>query len=392
VLEGAGVNRSLGERLSVATSAGAAPAVPLPPAAPVAASRLPAQLEGAGWRAVAPFVYCRDSDVPSPLALPAHGVRGHLLPDQCDLEHCLFWDTETTGLGGAGTVIFLVGFAWLEGTRLRFHQVFLADFPGERRFLEYLRGIISRYEVFVSYNGKAFDSTILKTRLVLSGMTMALGYQLDLLYLARRFWRRITGNCRLTTIEQEVLGLERAGDVPGWMVPDIYFDSLRRGVLGELPVVFRHNEADVITLARLLAVVDDVLGCAPDGECAVPVDLAAVGAFLLQRDDPRGPALLRRAYAGGDEEAGRLLSLYLKRAGDWRAAVPLWEDLRQVHGSCFAAVELSKFYEHRARDLEAALACITPFLGDLMTADRGRREARIRAKLQRAPAGREPVS
>ena len=383
------MSRSLGERLSVATSAGGALDMAPPPAQ---ASRLAAQLEGAGWRVVAPYVYCRDSDVPSPLPPPAHGVRGHLLPDQCDLEHCLFWDTETTGLAGAGTVIFLVGFAWLEGTRLRFHQVFLADFPGERSFLEYLRGIISRYEVFVSYNGKAFDSTILKTRLVLSGMTMALGYQLDLLYLARRFWRRITGNCRLTTIEQEVLGLERAGDVPGWMVPEIYFDSLRRGVLGELPVVFRHNEADVITLAHLLAVVGDVLGRGPDEERAVPVDLAAVGAFLLQRGDARGPALLRRAYAGGDAEAGRLLSLYLKRAGDWADAVTLWEDMRQVHGSCFAAVELSKFYEHRARDLAAALACIAPFRGDLMAADRGRREARIRAKLQRELALREAAS
>jgi uncharacterized protein YprB with RNaseH-like and TPR domain len=386
------VSRSLGERLSVAASAGGLVAGPPLPAAPVTASRLAGQLEHGGWRAVAPYVYCRDSDVPSPAGFAADCLYDHLLPEACELQQCLFWDTETTGLAGAGTVIFLVGLGWLEGSRLRFHQVFLTDFPGERAFLEYIRAIISRYEVFVSYNGKAFDSAILKTRLVLSGMTMAFGHQLDLLYLARRFWRRITGNCRLATIERQVLGLERAGDVPGWMVPEIYFDSLRRGVLGELPVVFRHNEADVITLAHLLAVVGDVLGRGPDEERAVPVDLAAVGAFLLQRGDARGPALLRRAYAGGDAEAGRLLSLYLKRAGDWADAVTLWEDMRQVHGSCFAAVELSKFYEHRARDLEAALACITPFLGDLMTADRGRREARIRAKLQRAPAGREPVS
>ena len=32
------------------------------------------------------------------------------------------------------------------------------------------------------------------------------------------------------------------------------------------------------------------------------------------------------------------------------------------HGSLRAAVELSKYYEHRARDLEAALGAIAPFL------------------------------
>ena len=377
------MSRSLEERLDVAAAAGGLAAdLPLP-AVPVEESRLAGQLERAGWRAVAPFVYCRDSDVPSPSGLAAGGLQGHLLPDACGLRQCLFWDTETTGLAGAGTVIFLVGLGWLEGSRLRFHQVFLTDFPGERAFLEYVRAIISRYEVFVSYNGKAFDSTILKTRLVLSGMTMAFGYQLDLLYLARRFWRRVTDNCRLATIERQVLGLERTGDVPGWMVPEIYFDSLRRGVLGELPAVFRHNREDVVTLARLLEVVDRILRCGPEEERPVPVDLTGVGAFLLQCGDGAGSALLRRAYGDGDAEAGRVLSLHLKRSGAWTDAVTLWKDMRLVHGSCFAAVELSKFYEHRARDPAAALECIAPFRGDPAGPDLEHREARLRAKLER---------
>ena len=378
------MSRSLGERLGVAAAAGGLAAVPPLPAPAAEESLLAGQLERSGWRAVAPFVYCRDSDVPRPTGLAAGSLHGHVLPQACELQQCLFWDTETTGLAGAGTVIFLVGLGWLEGPRLRFHQVFLTDFPGERAFLEHVRAIISRYEVFVSYNGKAFDSTILKTRLVLSGMTMAFGYQLDLLYLARRFWRRVADNCRLATIERQVLGLERSGDVPGWMVPEIYFDSLRRGVLGELPVVFRHNREDVVTLARLLEVVGEVLRCGPEEDHPVPVDRTAVGAFLLQRGDVAGSALLRRAYGDGDAEAGRLLSLHLKRGGAWSDAVALWEDMRLVHGSCFAAVELSKFYEHRARDPAAALDCIAPFCGDPGDPALEHRQARLRTKLERA--------
>ena len=191
---------------------------------------------------------------------------------------------------------------------------------------------------------------------------MALGYQLDLLHLARRFWRRLLDDCRLTTIEQEVLGVRRGDDIPGWMAPEIYFDSLRRGVLGELPAVFRHNESDVLALVHLLAVVNGVLAGGADQEPPVGVDRGAVGSFLLQQGDRRGTRMLRQAYRGGDEDAGHLLGQHLKRASDWRSAVSLWQDMVRVHGNLRAAVELSKYYEHRARDLQAALAAIAPFL------------------------------
>ena len=367
---------------------------------PAGASRVPEELRAAGWREVAPFVHVRDREAAVPACVAGADAACRLLPAGCRVGDCLFWDTETTGLAGAGTVIFLVGCAWVDGPRVRVQQVFLADFPGEQRFLEHLRHLFSRFQVFVSYNGKAFDSTILRTRLVMSGVTMALGYQLDLLYLARRFWRRLLDNCRLTTIEQEVLGVQRGDDIPGWMAPEIYFDSLRRGELGELPAVFRHNESDVVALVRLLAVVNGVLAGGADQEPPVGVDRGAVGWFLLQGGDRRGARMLRQAYRGGDEDSGHLLGLHLKRASDWRSAVSLWQDMVRVHGSLRAAVELSKYYEHRARDFQAALASIAPFLPARGagapgggTPARGvlgelsglvHREARIRAKLRRA--------
>ena len=372
------------ERLGMITGAQLAA-----PVAPPEVSRVPEQLRAAGWREIAPFVHVRDSEAALPPHVAGGSAASRLLPAAIRTGDCLFWDTETTGLAGAGTVIFLVGCAWVEGLRVRSQQVFLADFPGEQRFLEHLRDLFSRFQVFVSYNGKAFDSTILKTRLVMSGVTMALGYQLDLLYLARRFWRRRLDNCRLTTIEQEVLGVQRGDDIPGWMAPEIYFDSLRRGVLGQLPAVFEHNEADVMALIRLLTVVNGVLAGGADREPPVGVDRGAVGSFLLQQGDRRGARMLHQAYRTGDEDAGHQLGLHLKRASDWRGAVALWHDMVRMHGSMRAAVELSKYYEHRARDLGAALAAIAPFLaqwdgsgtdGDHLL----HREARLRAKLRRA--------
>jgi hypothetical protein len=183
--------------------------------------------------------------------------------------------------------------------------------------------------------------------------------------------------------------VQRGDDIPGWMAPEIYFDSLRRGVLGQLPAVFEHNESDVLALIRLLAVVNGVLAGGAHQEPPVGVDRGAVGSFLLQQGDRRGARMLQQAYRAGDEDAGHQLGLHLKRASDWRGAVALWQDMTQAHGSLRAAVELSKYYEHRARDLEAALAAIAPFLPEWDPAGGAgdhllHREARIRAKLERA--------
>ncbi len=48
----------------------------------------------------------------------------------CPLESALFLDTETSGLGGAGTVAFLIGLAWFDAEgRLNIEQLLLEQ-PG----------------------------------------------------------------------------------------------------------------------------------------------------------------------------------------------------------------------------------------------------------------------
>ena len=342
---------------------------------------LPAQLAASGWEQVAPHVHVRTEDAEPPTELAA---TTSLLPDGAPREACMYYDTETTGFGGAGVVVFLVGLGWWERGRLRLQQVFLSDYPGEREFLSYIKDLASRYSVFVSYNGRAFDSHVLESRFVLSGMTMAVGYQLDLLHVARRLWRGITGDCRLATIERHVLGVFRSGDVPGRMVPDLYFDCLRSGTIGRMPEVFHHNRLDVASLALLLEALQRLMA---GRDLGVPTDGAALGGLLLQRGDSNAVEVLSDAYEGGDVEAGRLLSLHYKRACDLDAALLLWQDMLDRHRSLFAAVELSKHYEHGRRDYQAALNFLLPYrvleraLGD--GSELGKRIARLHFKLRR---------
>lgn len=332
---------------------------------------------GADWRRLAPYVHRRVAIVPSPLT-----TRPRLLPESVPIEHCAFFDTETTGLAGAGAVIFLFGIASVRGDRMVVEQVFLEDFPGETAFLEHVEGLLAEHRLFVSFNGKAFDKTILTTRFLMDGRNLSMPEHLDLLYPSRRLWASITVDCRLKTLEEQILDIDRGEDIDGLEVPDIYFEFLRTGESGRLSAVFDHNHSDIVTLAQLLATIEQVLA----GDDRVPVDPRGVGHLLLALGDRCGLDHLRRGYAAGQRSCGTALGGELKRAGAWTEAVDLWRDMVRRHGDREAAVELAKYYEHRAKDYNAALGCVRPFFGGVRKGASGldddllRRVARLRRK------------
>ena len=78
---------------------------------------------------------------------------------------------------------------------------------------------------------------------------------IDLLSPARAIWKHRLPSCSLGTIERMVLGVERELDAPGWMIPQLYFDYLRSRRIDTLEPVFEHNRIDIVTLARLTALV-----------------------------------------------------------------------------------------------------------------------------------------
>ena len=303
-----------------------------------------------GWTRRGEFLYTRRLEFPgrAPRVPPAV-FDGEV----ASVEDLLFFDTETTGLsGGAGTLVFLVGTAWIEGTDLEVEQYFLSDFPGEPEFLAAVKERFAGRGAYVSFNGRTFDSPLLRGRFSLARIPFEIGRQIDLLHPARRLWRGLTGDCSLKTLEEKVLGVQRGIDIPGSEIPGVYFEFLRTGRPGVLPVVFDHNLTDVTSLARMWDALGGLLGGDLD---AAPVDGRALGRELLRRGDPRGVEVLLEAFAEGDAEAGLWLGLHHKRSGAWDEAVAVWERLAAEARSLAAAVELAKYHEHRRRDPAAAL-------------------------------------
>ncbi len=276
----------------------------------------------------------------------------------------LFLDTETTGMsGGSGTFAFLIGAGWFENETFRTQQLFARDFSEERACLGFLLELAGEKKFLVTYNGKAFDVSLLSTRFILNRLPDRLTSMphLDLLHPARRLVGHRLENNRLATMEKEILCFQRYGDIPGSEIPQRYFDWLRNRDPQLLSSVFEHNRLDVISMAALSLHLTEILSSGHDIATCEDVDRLAAARLLLDRRDPIGACSILDSLIISDVplvafEARKTLSLIHKRSGRWNDAIRLWEMiLRDEPGNLFAREEMAKYFEHRKHDFKKAI-------------------------------------
>lgn len=273
------------------------------------------------------------------------------------LEQFVFLDTETSGLaGGSGTYTFLIGVGRFENDQFRLAQFFMRDPAEEAAQLAALTEFLIPCRVLVTFNGKAFDAPLVNSRYTVNGCQSPLPEMahLDLLPLARRLWRDRLPSRRLADLEIQILGAERTEeDVPGWLIPSIYFNYLRDGDARPLKGVFYHNALDVLAMAALLnhmgQMLADPLGTAVEHA----LDLVAIGKLheaMGQIED--AVHLFKAGMARNDLpeehywETQRRLSFLHKRRDQWDEAIAVWQTAAEGR-RIYAHIELAKFYEHK---------------------------------------------
>jgi uncharacterized protein len=295
------------------------------------------------------------------------GLLAPTLDQSVDPSGLVFLDVETTGLaGGTGTYAFLVGIGRLGTEGLVVTQYFMRDLDEEAALLAVLGPVLEQASAIVTFNGSGFDVPLLETRFVLQRRRWppAIAH-VDLMRPARRVWRGALDDFRLGTLERLVLAIEREHDVPGSLIPQIYFDFLRRRAAGPLRRVLAHNRYDVLALAGLLGWFAEALNGRAD---LGAVELAGLGRLWEQVDSERACTCYAAALASGlAGELGHAIRLRLawweKRRARWDVARALWQGA--ADGPRFDArpwEELAKFYEHRARDVRAARTVVTTAL------------------------------
>ena len=285
----------------------------------------------------------------------------------------VFFDLETTGLsGGAGTYAFLIGCGWFdEDGAFVMRQHVLTAFGVERAMLGRVAAELGRAGALVSFNGKSFDAPVLETRYLFHRLEWA-GARLphiDVLHPARRFWGTSgTGprpSCSLIALEEDLLGVRRVGDVPGFEIPARYFQFIRSGDARPLADVLEHNRLDLVSLAGLTA---RLLELARDGHdrADTPWEALALGHLYARGGlDARARAAFEHAVHMEASntlvrlEGLRMLATLLRRARQFDDAAACWRRLLDVPSCPPAAAReaneaLAIHHEHRVRDLAAA--------------------------------------
>ena len=259
---------------------------------------------------------------PVTIALPLVRPRLASLPGQPPAEArlvCL--DTETTGLGtAAGTLAFLVGLGWWEGDRFRQVQLLCPDHADEPALLAALDAAIPPDAWLVTYNGRGFDWPLLVTRYRLARRAApAHAGMLDLLPHVRRLFRHRLGDARLSTVERELLGVRRDGDVGGWEIPERYLSFVRGGSAVPLAPVVEHNAEDVRSLGRLLVHLDQRYADPDRRPLAPSGDLVALArGFTRERRHDAALGCLDEADAGWRSPAPGIRRVAARRRGAGR--------------------------------------------------------------------------
>lgn len=307
----------------------------------------------------------------------------------------VYLDTETTGLaGGAGTMAFLIGAASIGEHGLVLKQWFVRDHGEEASALGALAEYLASFDTVVSYNGRSYDQPLLETRYTLARQRtpFARMEHLDLLYGARRLWKLRFATCRLVELERQILGHERVGDVPGEMIPQLYFEYLRTRRVGKLKAVLEHNALDILSLAFLAgiipAVFDDPRAC----HLQHGAELSGLARWLVGQDRLEEAAdLYRRAVDApmSDELLFRALfewSHVEKKRENAAGALGIWSDLARSKNPYRAEAleELAKYYEHTEKNLFMAMDCTLEAEGLGRTAELAHRRARLERKIDAA--------
>ena len=306
-------------------------------------------------------VYRPAEEFPGAWDLAAETLRmmsGREIPEGLDPRKILYLDTETTGLGGSGTVAFLVGMGYLTDRGFEVHQFLIRDYPEEPFLLKHVAAGLGKFDVLCTFNGTTFDVPLLEGRFLMNRMDRSCldMPHLDLLHMCRRLWKLRLGRCNLGRLEEVILGKPREEDIPGSEVPQRYFTYLKTKQMSLLDDILKHNAQDIASLCVLLNHMAD-LYLHPE-KIRFSEDVYSMGRALERVEKTEQARRCYRLASRGrmGDLASSALAVSYRRGGQREEAAEVWREMiREGRGGAAPYVELAKYEQHVRRDIPAAL-------------------------------------
>jgi hypothetical protein len=171
----------------------------------------------------------------------------------------------------------------------------------------------------------------------------------------------------LGNIEVQILGAHRnEQDVPGWMIPQMYFDYLRNGDARPLKKVIYHNSMDILSLSALFHYTAELLSEPTSSTVDNKIDLIAMARlfedlgeieralklylYIVDTQDSQYPGISDDHLI----QAITSLALIFKRQGEFKPAIELWKKAAGLN-NINSHVELAKYYEHKSKKYDQAI-------------------------------------
>lgn len=314
-------------------------------------------------------------------------IRPELWPNGgAHRRNCLYYDSETTGLSsGSGTLMFLFGLGrWIDSdsqANFELTQWFLSDFPGEGEYLADIKQTlelgdeVSRRHggvpLMISYNGRSFDWPLLSSRFLMNGLFPPEHQQLDLLYPARRLYGGRFADCKLSTLEAQVLKVQRQLDIDSGLIPQLYFRFLKEVAPGspdamtEMSSVIGHHASDISSLALLHLRFEKLLSSPLDAHFGPDAPSPGGMARQLVSAGFASSAVDLLNHAGETMRDFLLLGTLLRRSKQYDAAHLAWQRAWELGAGHKALLPMLVHWEHRCGEFQTALDAIERFMQEI---------------------------
>lgn len=180
---------------------------------------------------------------------PKYNTTGFSVSSFFNPEDFIVIDLETLGFNSPA---FLIGIGYMRDGKFNVDQLLARDLDEEGAIFSHLKDYLKGKNALLTYNGASFDVPLIKSRANSLGIDLLIDHaHFDMYYFCKRAFDGVCYDYKLKTLESEILGHHRRGDVPGFLVPSFYSAYMSTGNIGTVIPIIDHNKQDIITTFKL---------------------------------------------------------------------------------------------------------------------------------------------
>lgn len=180
--------------------------------------------------------------------------------DYYKMNDIAYFDIETTGFDKDKEKIILISLGHYEDAdNFSIKQYFADELHEESLVLEAFKNDISKFDVWCSYNGIAFDEPFIENRFKVNGLNFDKPTKhIDLYRKIKPYSQQIgLKRCNLKSVEKYI-GIKRNDKIDGGISVELYSDYLENKNDDIRKTILLHNYEDVLNLPQIFNIVYDI--------------------------------------------------------------------------------------------------------------------------------------